>query len=156
MGTEVHEADRAISSSEQLWHQRYGHLNRYSLRILRTKKLANGITFHHNDNESKEACDGCMKGKQTRISFPKESTKRENEILELIHTDVCGPMETRSLGGSRYFVTFINDKSRYTAIYFMKEKNEVSEIYKEYEAMVENVTGMKIKAIRLDNGGEYI
>ena len=123
--------------------------------MLQTKKLVNGIKFQHNDSESKEACDGCMKGKQTRKSFPKESTTRAHKILELIHTDVCGPMENKSLGGSRYFVTFIDDKSRYTAIYFMKQKNEVFEKYKEFEAMVENVTGKKIRALRSDNGGEY-
>ena len=72
--------------------------------------FVNGIKFQHNDDESKEACDGCMKGKQTRKPFPKESTTRANEILEVIHTDVCGPMETKSLGGSRYFVTFIDEK----------------------------------------------
>jgi transposase InsO family protein len=52
-------------------------------------------------------------------------------------------------------VTFIDDKSRYTAVYFMKTKDEVLDKFKEYEAMVTNITGKKIKILRSDNGGEY-
>ena len=64
-------------------------------------------------------------------------------------------MQTASLGGNRYFVTFIDDKSRFVAVYFMKSKDHVLQKFKEYEAMVTNVTGKKIKVFRSDNGGEY-
>ena len=61
-------------------------------------------------------------------------------------------MQTDSLGGNRYFVTFIDDKSTFTAVYFMKTKEK----FKEYEAMVTNMTDKKIKILRSDYGGEYI
>ena len=64
-------------------------------------------------------------------------------------------MQENSLGGNRYFVTFIDDKSRFTAVYFMKTKDQVLEKFKEYEAMVTNMTEKKIKILRSDNGGEY-
>ena len=64
-------------------------------------------------------------------------------------------MPTKSLGGNSYFVTFIDDKSRFTAIYFMKRKDEVLSKFQEFEAMAQNVTGRKIKYLRSDNGGEY-
>ena len=64
-------------------------------------------------------------------------------------------MQENSLGGSRYFVTSIDDKSRFTAVYFMKTKDQVLEKFKEYEAMVTNMTEKKIKILRSDNGGEY-
>ena len=65
-------------------------------------------------------------------------------------------MQTDSLGGNRYFVTFIDDKSRFTAVYFMKIKDQVLEKLEEYETMVTNMTDKKIKILRSDNCGEYI
>ena len=72
-----------------------------------------------------------------------------------MHSGVRGPMQTTSLGGHQYFVTFIDDKSRFTAIYFVKRKYEVLQKFKEFEAMATNITGQKIKYLRSDNGGEY-
>ena len=156
MNNKTHIADSAVKEiTEELWHQRYGHLNNNSLRVLQNNNLVDGMKFQPSETENKEACDGCMKGKQSRNSFPRDQATRAKEILDLVHSDVCGPMQTKSLGGNRYFVTFIDDKSRYTAIYFMQRKDEVFNKFKEYEAMMMNVTGKKIKTLRSDNGGEY-
>ena len=65
-------------------------------------------------------------------------------------------MSTNALSGAKYFVTFIDDNSRKTWIYFLKTKDEVFERFKEFKALVENLTGKWIKKLRLDNGGEYI
>lgn len=122
--------------------------------MLRDKKFVQGLKFQ----SSKELpfCDGCEKGKQKRMPFPKERATRATEILEIVHNDVCGPMQTRSLGGNRYFVTLIDAKSRFRAVYFMKHKDQVFEKLKEQEAMLTNVIGKKIKIPRSDNGGGYI
>ena len=66
---------------------------------------------------------------------------QSTERLQLIHSDVCGPMQTQSVGGNRYFVTFIDDYSRYTVVYFIKKKSEVFEKFKEFEALVTNHFG---------------
>jgi nicotinamide mononucleotide adenylyltransferase len=78
-----------------------------------------------------------------------------NEKLELVHTDVWGPAAVSSIGGKSYFVTFIDDHSRKVWVYFLKQKSEVYEVFKKWKAMVENETGLKIKKLRSDNGGEY-
>ena len=138
---------------EELWHQRFGHLSKNNLRLLRDQKLVTGMDFH--PAKESEFCEGCAHGKQKRASFPKGQATRASEIIEIVHSDVCGPMQENSLGGNRYFVTFIDDKSRFTAVYFMKTKDQVLEKFKEYEAMVTNMTEKKIKILRSDNGGEY-
>ena len=101
-------------------------------------------------------CKGCIHGKQHCTPLPNEGGKRATELLELIHTDVCGPMSTNSIGGARYFVTFIDDKSRKTFVYFLRTKDQVFTKFKEFRAMVQIQTGKRIKALRSDNGGEYI
>ena len=85
-------------------------------------------------------------GKETRVA----------STLDFIHNDVSGPMHKTSINGSRYFLTFIDDCSRFCWIYFMKQKSKVFGIFKVFKAMIENSFSKKIKSIRSDNGGEYI
>ena len=59
-------------------------------------------------------CDTCALKKQHKKEFPNHQEKRQAELLELVHTDVCGPMQTRSLGGAWYFLIFVDDRSRFT------------------------------------------
>lgn len=145
---EAHKADMA------LWHQRMGHLGVDSIRKLVTNGMVKDLDLH--DDNDMELCKGCILGKQNRRPFPTNGTKRAKDILELIHTDVCGPMKQTSLGGSRYFLTFIDDKTRNTFVYFLKSKNEVFTKFQEFKALVEKQTGKNIKILRSDNGGEYV
>ena len=73
-----------------------------------------------------------------------------------MHSDVCGPMPTDSIGGNKYYVTFIDDFSRCCAVSFLKSKSEVPDKFKEYEARVVNDCGKGIWTLRSDNGGEYL
>ena len=75
--------------------------------------------------------------------------------MELIHTDVCGPMRTPSHGNNRYFILFIDDFSRMTWVYFLKEKLEVFGVFKKFKALAENQSGKRIKVLRSDHGKEY-
>jgi hypothetical protein len=93
-----------------------------------------------------------MENKVTK-KFPKNNTTRANKLLELIHVDIVGPLPP-SIGGSKYFITFIDDKSRFTYIFFLKSKVEFFEKFKNYKAMVENITQNKITTIRIDNVDE--
>ena len=88
------------------------------------------------------------------MKFP-SSARKEKYILELIHSDVFGLVPIPSLGGYLYYVSFINDFSRNTWLYFLKKKSEVFSKFKEYKALVENQTGRNIKVLRTDNGGEF-
>ena len=94
-------------------------------------------------------------GKQHRQPFPKKSQSRSSQPLELIHSDVCGPMSVNSVGGSRYFVTFIDDYSRFTTVYFMKHESEALEKFKEFVELVENLFEKRFKSLRSDNESEY-
>ena len=100
-------------------------------------------------------CEGYVEGKMQQKPF-KSVGVRLTRKLQLVHSDVCGPMATDSLGGKRYFVTFIDDYSCCCAVYFMKHRSEVLAKFKEFEALTTNDCGLKIAALRTDNGGEYI
>jgi hypothetical protein len=99
-------------------------------------------------------CEHYIYGKQNRVRFPFGAT-REKGILELIHSDVLRPVPIPSLGKSVYYVSFIDDFSRNTWIYFLRNKSEVFDKFKEFKALVENQIEKKIKVLRTDNGGEF-
>ncbi|KAL0291514.1 UNVERIFIED_CONTAM: Retrovirus-related Pol polyprotein from transposon TNT 1-94 [Sesamum calycinum] len=83
-------------------------------------------------------------------------SKLANGLLDLIHTDVCGPLNTQARGGFSYFITFTDDHSRYGYVYLMRYKSEAFVRFKEFRLEVENQTGRKIKTLRSDRGGEYL
>lgn len=82
-------------------------------------------------------------------------SKRTEHLLGLIHTDVCGPFSVHKICGNSYFVTFIDDLSRYCFIYLIFEKSQVLECFKVFKNEVESQTGRLIKVVRSDRGGEY-
>jgi len=88
--------------------------------------------IHIKDCGIREVCETCLKGKMTRKSFPKKSMHQSKEILDLVHTDVCGPRQTIIPGKKPYLLTMIDDYSRYTIIYLMTNKSEVPSKIKEY------------------------
>ncbi|KAL4012936.1 hypothetical protein IC575_025083 [Cucumis melo] len=136
-----------------LWHFRYGHLNFKSLSYLCKNHMVRGI---QNINHETNICEVCILAKHHRDSFPTGKAWRASKPLELIHTDLCGPMRTTTNGGNRYFITFIDDFSRKLWIYFLKEKSEALVCFKSFKAFTENQSGYKIKTLRSDRGGEYI
>ena len=99
--------------------------------------------------------ESCLHGKLTNSPFS-GTGERATELLELIHSDVCGPMSTHAIGGYSYFITFTDDFSRYGYVYLMKYKSEAFEKFREYKNEVENQTGKSIKTLRSDRGGEYL
>ena len=115
--------------------------------------MVNGIPKLKEDQEG--VCKGCALGKNVNIPFG-SSASRSKEIMDFIHSNVCGPMSTKSLGGRLYCATFIDDHSRKTWIYLIKSKDEIFENYQEFKAEVENLTERRKKILRSDNGGEYI
>ncbi|KAL0424086.1 UNVERIFIED_CONTAM: Retrovirus-related Pol polyprotein from transposon TNT 1-94 [Sesamum radiatum] len=142
-----------IRDENWLWHHRYGHLNFKSLSLLSNQNLVDGLPMiTHID----AVCESCVVGKQHRDSFPKNSNKRASEVAELIHADVCGPMQTPSLNNNRYFVVFVDDFSRMTWVYFVKEKSEVFSIFRKFKASIEKQSENAVKVLRTDRGGEFV
>ena len=113
-----------------------------------------GITLPR--DAEKKFCEACVQGKMHRAPHKPLKEIRSTERLQLVHTDVCGPMQTRSIGRNRYFITFTDDYSRCCKVYFMKEKSEALEKFKEFKAEFEKESGQSIKALRADRGGEYL
>ena len=134
----------------ELWHRRMAHLHHGALKIL--KEIVTGLP--ELSTEHSDMCKGCALGKYVKTTFP-SSDSRSKGVLNLVHSDVCRPMSSASLTGCEYFVTFIDDFSRKTWIYFMRTKDEVLSRFQKFKALVENAIGRKTKVLRLDNGGEY-
>ena len=85
--------------------------------------------------------------------FPK--SERNTQLLELIHSDICELNGVLTRGGNRYFITFIDDYSRYTHVYLMRSKDQAFEMFKRFKISVENQKEKKIKVLQTDRGGEY-
>ncbi|CAL9009189.1 unnamed protein product [Prunus brigantina] len=101
-------------------------------------------------------CTHCLAGKQHRASFQHGPAQRKPNVLDVMYSDVCGPMTTNTLGGARYFVTFINDHSRKVWAYALRTKDQVYEVFKGFHDNVERETGRSLKCIRTNNIGEYM
>ena len=81
---------------------------------------------------------------------------RAKEQLELVHSNLCGPMTIQAIGGFEYFITFIDDYSRYGYIYLMRRKSEAFEKFKEFRVEMEKRLNKCLKTLRFDRGGEYL
>jgi len=88
-----------------------------------------------------------------REPFPK--AERSKEPLAIIHSDICGEMSTPTSGQKLYFITFIDDCSRYGYVYLLKHKSEGFDAFKAFKTEVENQLNKTIKVLRTDRGGEY-
>ncbi len=94
-------------------------------------------------SKDKDICEACMAGKMHRAPIPRASTTRAEGLLELIHTDVSGPLPVPSKGGSLYFVTFIDDRSRYLTVFPMKSKSDCFSCFVKFRSSVETTNGKK-------------
>ncbi|MCE8502524.1 DDE-type integrase/transposase/recombinase, partial [Latilactobacillus sakei] len=141
---------RDPDNSTLLWHYRLGHVG-----IQRITRLVKDGPLDFLKVEDLPTCEPCIKGKMARLPFPGKSARTEG-TLDLIHTDVCGPINHKARGGYQYFVTFTDDASRYGYIYLMRHKSESFEKFKEFKAEVEKQLNKSIKALRSDRGGEYL
>jgi len=85
-----------------------------------------------------EICEECVVGKQHRSQFPKGKSWRAKGVLELVYSDICGPIKPSSNGGKNYLITFTDDFSRKTWTYFLQNKPKAFSTFKSFKARVEN------------------
>ena len=138
---------RSTTGDIMLWHRRLGHPSFNLLKHLFP-------TLSSNQNVSIFRCEDCELGKHHRASFYPSNNKSTVPFC-LIHSDVWGASRIVALKGHRWFVTFIDDFSRTTWVYMMKEKSEVHSIFKNFHKMIRTQFGAVVKIVRSDNGGEY-
>ena len=89
-----------------------------------------------------EKCEHCLDGKKNRVFFKSYPFLRKKELLELVHSDLCGSMKTKTLGGALYFVIFIDDCSRKFWVYVLRTKDQVLGFFKQFQVSVEIETEM--------------
>ena len=135
--------------SFNLWHGRLGHVNYDTLQ--RLINLEHIPSFHINYNYK---CETCVEAKLTKTSF--QTVERNTEPLDLIHSDVCDLKFVQTRGGNKYFITFIDDSTKYCYVYLLKSKDEAIEKFILYKQEVENQLNKRIKTVRSDRGGEYV
>jgi hypothetical protein len=92
----------------------------------------------------KELCSTCCTSKQPRKSYKAEIPTQTTSALQLIHSDVCGPFEEPSLGGSAYFVSFTDYFTKKIWVYLLERKSEVLAIFRNFKAMAEKQEGKTI------------
>ena len=160
-----------VSATIDEWHKRFAHVDPYNIIDMVNKNVITGVDITKSTS-GEFTCDGCVLGKGHRNPIPKKSMSRASQILELVHSDLNGPIDVMSLGGSRYFITFIDDFSKWTTVYMMRKKSESLKYFQIYHKYAQvhtghhmnklnvihrtNMTMQQIKSLRTDNGGEYI
>ncbi|KAJ9546217.1 hypothetical protein OSB04_025924 [Centaurea solstitialis] len=146
----ISKRSKDIEDQTYLWHCRLGHINKKRVELLLKGGFLGNFDYKPFDN-----CESCLSGKMTKQPFNNEN-ERATDLLEIIHTDVCGPFSHVARGGYRYFITFTDDFSRYGYVYLMRHKSETFEKFKEYQNEVQNLLDKRIKFLRSDRGGEYL
>ncbi|CAN1845367.1 Retrovirus-related Pol polyprotein from transposon TNT 1-94, partial [Linum perenne] len=132
------------------WHARLGHLNSKSLKLMKKMNLLPNLL----GNIDLPKCHVCVEAKFNKKPF-KTVNKRASCLLELIHSDLADFKGIESKGGKNYYITFVDDYSRYTKVYLLRTKDEAEHKFIAYKAEVENQLDRRIKRLRTDRGGEY-
>jgi hypothetical protein len=140
----------AIKLSLDRWHSRLGHPSHDIVhRVLRE----NNLPCTPYDSSSESICDACLHAKAHQLTYP-ISTSRSTASLELIFSDVWRPA-IDSFGRKKYYVSFIDDYSKFTWIYLLHHKSEVFKYFAEFQSLVERMLNRKILAVQSDWGGKY-
>ncbi|KAJ4767670.1 Gag/pol [Rhynchospora pubera] len=135
-------------ASTNVWHARLGHPS-----IATTLEVVNSNKLSCSRNKF-SLCHDCAQAKAHVLPFSPSSSVSTSP-LQIVHSDVWGPSPIVSSQGFRYYITFVDDYSKFTWIYFMKQKSEVSHIFSIFKAQVENLLDCTIKTLRTDGGTEY-
>jgi hypothetical protein len=135
----------------KLWHRQLGHLHHGALKIMQqiSTGLPMGILVQL------DQCKGCPMGKYVKSTFH-EKENRASVILERIDTDVCEPLSVASTAKHKYYVIFVDDFSHKCWIFFMQKKDQTFSKFCEFKELVDKESRNQVKALRSDNGGEYI
>ena len=138
------------SDNTYLWHLKLGHIN-----LDRINRLVKDGPLRKLNVGTLLVCESYLKGKMTKRPFSAKG-ERSKEPLHLVHSDVCGPLSVQARGGYEYFITFIDDYSRYGYVYIMHKRFETFGKFKEFMAEAEKQLGKSLKTLCSDRGGEYL
>ena len=136
-----------------LWHRQFCHLNKGDVHKLLSGALVSGITVKSKRDSMDPICESCLAGKQHRTAVPLIAQNRATKPLELVHSDLHGPLPVQSRNHYKYWIVFIDDFSRYWTVAPLKAKSDAFAAFVTFKAMAENQLNCKIKALRDDKGG---
>jgi len=136
------------------WHKRLSHAGKDNLRHMIDKMVVNGARLLVDDRTT-EPCPACIDGKFVKAPFNSGKTET-SRVLELVHSDIMGPLRTLTRKGAHYVITIVDDFSRYNWAYLVKRRTDFSEVFNKWMTMAERQSGMRLKILRSDRGGEYM
>jgi hypothetical protein len=142
------------ATSLHTWHQCMGHISHAALKSYGPSALT-GMDLD-SSTTAPTVCCGCEEGKSSRKPFSVSPSKRTTAILEIVHSDLAGPMQTISIQGSFYAATFIDDHSKHAVVYFIQLKDQFTVALNTFLSWAEMQTTLKVKVLHSDRGGEYM
>lgn len=135
-----------------LWHARLGHIGGEAVR--RLPLFATGATLTSSMPLSR--CESCILGKHPRQPYPPSSSLRASHFLDLVHSDVCGPLPVLTPHGKKYFIIFLDDHTNVLDLHLLATKDQALEAWRLTRARWETRSGLRVKTFRSDNGGEFL
>ncbi|GKB73842.1 putative ribonuclease H-like domain-containing protein, partial [Tanacetum coccineum] len=144
---------KATSEESMLWHRRLGHVNFKNINKLVKENLVRDLPLKRFEND--QTCVACLKGKQHRASCKTKAFSPITKPLFMLHMDLFGPTFVSSLMHKKYCLVVTDDYSRFSWVFFLRSKDETSEILKNFIKEIENLVDKKVKIIRSDNGTEF-
>jgi transposase InsO family protein len=136
-----------------LWHRRLGHVGMKQLNWLTKHDLVRGLKDVKFEKD--KLCSSCQAGKQVANTHPNKSQMSTHRPLELLHMDLFVPTSFVSIGGNSYCLVIVDDYSRFTWVYFLRDKSNVFEKFKSFAILAQNQFDFDIKKVRSDNGSEF-
>src|SRR6202158_6036634 len=146
---------KSAATTLHTWHQRMGHISHNALKTY-SPSATTGMDFNGSATTDTPVCSGCEFGKSTCQPFSASTTQRTSRIFEVVHSDLAGPMQTKSIQGSAYTATFIDNHSKLAVVYFLKSKDQFVKALQTYLAWGETQMSSKLRALHSDRGSEYM
>ncbi|GKB08983.1 retrovirus-related pol polyprotein from transposon TNT 1-94, partial [Tanacetum coccineum] len=125
---------RATSTKSWLWHRRLSHLNFGTINQLTSNDLVDGLLKLKYTKD--HLCPACEQGTSKKASLLPKLVPSTESKLELLHMDLCGPMQVASINGKKYILVIVDDYSRYTSVYFLRTKDEAPEMIIDFLGIV--------------------
>ncbi|GKD00207.1 retrovirus-related pol polyprotein from transposon TNT 1-94 [Tanacetum coccineum] len=145
---------KATSSQAWLWHRRLSHLNFDTINLLSKNNIVTGLPKLKFIKD--HLCSSCELGKAKRKSFHTKTTPSSKRRLQLLHMDLCGPMQVESINGKKYVLVIVDDYSRYTWTHFLRSKDETPAVLIDFLTLIQRGLHAQVRTIQTDKGMKFL
>ena len=150
--------NKSLAETLEMWHRRLGHRTLDEATVGYLLPRVSDFTIKRKEGNivrgDREICSTCATGRQHKEGST-GTREKTAQILQVVHSDICGPMQVSTITGEKYFITFIDEKSGRIAVTLLQRKDQALEAFQAYQSRAEKEAGRKIEALRTDGGGEY-